>query len=76
MKPPAPVTTIRGSAIASLVLWGENDQIVPAKDSRTLAEALPNSRRVSLKDAGHACYLDQPQAFHKELLLFLRGLEL
>ncbi len=66
---------IRGSAVASLVLWGENDEIVLPKESRALAEALPNSRRVALKDAGHACYLDQPQAFHKELLLFLRGLE-
>ncbi len=70
------VEKVRGSAIASLVLWGENDEIVLPKQSRALAEALPNSRRASLEDAGHACYLDQPQAFHKELLLFLRGLDL
>jgi abhydrolase domain-containing protein 14 len=67
---------IRGSEIPALVIWGKDDKVVPPKESRALAEALPNSRRVELEGAGHACYLDQPEAFHRELLTFLKGLEL
>lgn len=65
---------IRGLELPALVLWGENDTVVAAKVSRSLAEALPNSRRLEIGDAGHACYLDQPETFHRELLLFLKAL--
>jgi abhydrolase domain-containing protein 14 len=65
---------LRGRDLPALVVWGENDEIVPPRSSRALAEALPNSRRVEIPGAGHACYLDQPQVFHRELLLFLKGL--
>lgn len=65
---------IRGRDLPALVLWGDKDDVVPPKVSRSLAEALPNSRRAEIADAGHACYLDQPQVFHRELLLFLKGL--
>lgn len=65
---------IRGRDLPALVLWGAKDDVVPPKVSRSLAEALPNSRRAEIADAGHACYLDQPQVFHRELLLFLKGL--
>jgi pimeloyl-ACP methyl ester carboxylesterase len=67
---------IRGSSVRALVVWGEKDDVVPPKESRALADALPNSRRVEIQDAGHACYLDQPEVFHRELLVFLKGLEL
>lgn len=67
---------IGGRDLPALVLWGADDEVIPPKASRALAEALPNSRRAEIADAGHACYLDQPQVFHRELLLFLKGLAL
>lgn len=67
---------LRGAETPALVIWGKEDKVVPPKESRALAEALPNSRRVELEGAGHACYLDRPEAFHRELLMFLKGLEL
>jgi abhydrolase domain-containing protein 14 len=67
---------IRGSKVEALVVWGEKDKVVPPKDSRALADALPNSRRVEIEGAGHACYLDEPASFHRQLLIFLKGLEL
>jgi len=65
---------IKGRDLPALVMWGERDEVIPPKASRSLAEALPNSRRLELAGAGHACYLDEPQVFHRELLLFLKGL--
>lgn len=70
------IDKIRGSSVPALVVWGEKDKVVPPKESRALADALPNSRRVEIEGAGHACYLDQPEAFHRELLIFLKGLDL
>lgn len=70
------IDKIRGSNVNALVVWGEKDKVVPPKQSRALADALPNSRRVEIEGAGHACYLDEPDAFHREILIFLRGLEL
>lgn len=66
---------IQGLSLSSLVIWGKEDRVVPPKESRALADALPNSRRVEIEDAGHACYLDQPAVFHRELLLFIKALE-
>ena len=41
------------------------------RPGQRLAKAMPGSRLVVLEDAGHPCYLDQPFAFHRELLQFL-----
>ncbi len=49
-----------------LLLWGEQDQSLP---SSTL---MPSAKRVVLGKAGHAPYLDQPQAFNAALIEFLR----
>lgn len=62
---------VRGSKVPTLVIWGKKDSIVPLKDGQRLAKAMPGSRTVVIDDAGHACYLDQPIVFHRELLQFL-----
>lgn len=33
------------------------------------------SRMVSLPDAGHACYLDAPELFHKEVSAWMESME-
>ena len=60
--------------VPSLVVWGENDDIIPVERSDELTAALQDSRRVILKGAGHACYLDRPDEFHAELERFLSEL--
>lgn len=62
---------MKGSKVPTLIFWGENDRIVPVKEGQRLSKAMPGSRLVVLEDAGHPCYLDQPFAFHRELLQFL-----
>lgn len=55
-----------------LVLWGEQDRPTSAK-AQAFGRALPQSRLVVLAGAGHAAYLDQPAAFHRELLAWLEA---
>ncbi len=54
-----------------LAVWGENDMVVPVRMADVLVAGVPDGRKVALPDAGHPCYLDQPQRFHAELLDFL-----
>jgi len=65
---------LAGSQVPALIVWGENDEIVPLAQAEALAKAFSNSRRVTLEGAGHPCYLDKPDEFHRELLEFLAGL--
>jgi pimeloyl-ACP methyl ester carboxylesterase len=60
--------------VRTLVVWGEKDDIIPLQKSDALAAVLEDAKRVILKDAGHPCYLDRPQEFHRELLSFLKTL--
>jgi pimeloyl-ACP methyl ester carboxylesterase len=66
---------LEGSKVPTLLLWGENDSIIPPKQGEKLAKKLPGSRLVVFPGASHPCYLDVPIDFHRELLSFLRGLE-
>lgn len=43
-----------------LVLWGEDDAIVPASAGRELADALPNARFHQLASCGHLPTLEKP----------------
>ena len=62
---------LEGSKVPTLILWGKDDDIIPPKEAKRLAKAMPASRTVIMEGAGHACYLDQPIAFHRQLLQFL-----
>ena len=46
----------------ALVLWGENDALVPAATGRTLADALPHGHFHALPRCGHLPTLEQPEA--------------
>lgn len=62
---------LEGIALPTLVVWGANDELVPLTLADRLHELIPGSDVEILPDAGHACYLDQPDAFHAALLAFL-----
>lgn len=46
----------------TLLLWGEQDQIVPSITGEALARILPNARLAILPNAGHLPHQEQPAA--------------
>lgn len=50
-------------------IYGEHDAM--KADFALLEEALPRSQFVMIPNARHACYLDAPDLFNRELLRFL-----
>lgn len=56
-----------------LLVWGEKDEVVPVGESYLLTARWPQARRLLLEGAGHAAYLDRPEAFNDALVAFLEG---
>lgn len=59
------------AAIPLLLLWGEQDRSVPLDVGRAAARRFPHAQLVVLPGAGHAPYLDRPEAFNRALIDFL-----
>lgn len=57
----------------TLILHGEEDQIVPLANAQHLAAAIPGARLITLRHGAHAFPTDVPQA-NRELVSFLRTL--
>jgi pimeloyl-ACP methyl ester carboxylesterase len=55
--------------VPATIILGERDMMTPAKAGKALAAALPNSRTVVLRGAGHMMMVEQPD----ELLAALQG---
>jgi pimeloyl-ACP methyl ester carboxylesterase len=72
---PTHAPRLGGSAVPTLVVWGERDQVFPVAQAETLAAGFDDATVVVLPGAGHAAYLDEPERFHQALLKFLAGLE-
>jgi pimeloyl-ACP methyl ester carboxylesterase len=58
----------------TLVLAGADDQIMPHSDAQILAGGIPNSRIVTIPDAGHLAPLENKTAANAAILDFLREL--
>jgi pimeloyl-ACP methyl ester carboxylesterase len=54
-----------------LVLAGEADLLSPPALMRLLAAHLPNRRFVTLPEAGHAAFWEQPELWNRLVLDFL-----
>ena len=62
--------------LPALVIGAEKDRAVPLEHSRILAGGLPRATLCTIPEAGHMANLEQPEAFNKCLLEFLRSLNL
>jgi pimeloyl-ACP methyl ester carboxylesterase len=62
---------LHGLEVPALLVWGEDDRIVPPAQADLLARGLASAERAVLPGAGHACYLDRPERFHELLTGFL-----
>ena len=60
-------------AVATLVLWGEQDGFVDPRYGRAYAGRIPGARFVSIGHAGHYPHIEQPDAFMDAVSSFLEG---
>ena len=55
-----------------LLLWGEEDKVVPPSCIPDLVRALPNASVVTIPGAGHLCCEELPEVFSEHVLSFFR----
>ena len=56
----------------TLLIWGENDRILPATYAERFAQGITGRTEVVVvPDAGHLCYIDEPGATAKYIAAFL-----
>lgn len=66
-------TAIKEISSPSLLLWGENDTLVPAALGQQLCAEMSDAHLIILKRAGHVCMFDQATEFNKHVLTFLQN---
>ncbi len=66
-------SALRNLTLPTLIVWGENDAVVPLSQGKALHSWVKDSRLVILKGARHPCYLDRPDEFHAALIEFARS---
>ena len=60
-----------GFDVPTLVIHGEEDQLIPVAEARAMAEALPEAELVIVPGAGHLLNLEQPEIFDEAVRGFL-----
>jgi pimeloyl-ACP methyl ester carboxylesterase len=66
----AVVASVRAPA---LLIWGENDDLVPFHLGRQLHKQIPDARLRVIRGANHYCMYERPDEFNHALLTFLQG---
>lgn len=64
---------LRSVSSPTLLVWGENDSLVPPSIAHVLRADIPGSRLLLLKGAGHVPMFDRPNEFNTAVLSFLKG---
>jgi pimeloyl-ACP methyl ester carboxylesterase len=54
-----------------LLVWGEDDNLVPVKDADEFERLIPDARKVILDDTGHVPMLERPSTFNDLVVDFL-----
>jgi pimeloyl-ACP methyl ester carboxylesterase len=55
----------------TLIVWGEDDAIIPVRDANEYERLIPDSRKVLMRDTGHVPMAERPEAFNDVLIDFL-----
>jgi pimeloyl-ACP methyl ester carboxylesterase len=57
----------------TLVLWADDDRVVPIEHGRLYAERIPDATLQIVEDCGHAMYFERPEAFADVVTDFLEA---
>jgi pimeloyl-ACP methyl ester carboxylesterase len=58
----------------TLIVWGDQDAILPRSDQERLAAAIAGARLVVYAGAGHAVYWEEPERVASDLVSFIADL--
>jgi pimeloyl-ACP methyl ester carboxylesterase len=58
-------------ACPTLIVWGTNDLLIPARDADEFERLIPNARKVVWAKTGHVAMIERPAAFNRLLAAFL-----
>jgi pimeloyl-ACP methyl ester carboxylesterase len=58
-------------ACPTLIVWGEDDKLVPVRDADEFERLIPDARKVVFPDTGHVAMMERPAAFNELLADFL-----
>ncbi len=59
---------------STLIVWGDQDAVVPRSDQETFEARIADSRLVIYPGAGHALYCEEPALFASDLAAFVEDL--
>jgi pimeloyl-ACP methyl ester carboxylesterase len=57
----------------TLLVWGDDDRLVPVEIGRRLAQLIPDAQLVAIPGAGHQAMWEAPDAFSAAVLRFLNA---
>lgn len=58
-------------ACPTLIVWGNEDKVIPVGDASVFEKLIPNSRKVIFEGTGHMAMLERPAAFNELLYEFV-----
>jgi pimeloyl-ACP methyl ester carboxylesterase len=61
------------ASMPALVVWGEQDSLVPLAHAHAYVDGLPNAELEIIPDAAHYPYAENPEAFTRAVTRFLHG---
>ena len=74
MHRPDSTPLLANVAVPTLVITGDEDELIPIDESRAIAAAVRGASLVVIPHAGHLSNLEQPEAFNNALTAFLTKL--
>ena len=57
--------------VPTLIIWGEQDSIIPVRDANEFERLISDSRKVVMQETGHIPMAERPEAFNDLLMEFL-----
>jgi pimeloyl-ACP methyl ester carboxylesterase len=60
--------------VPTLIVWGDQDELLPREDQLRLRAALPGSRLVVYEGAGHIVHWEQPERVARDIAAFVAEL--
>lgn len=69
---PDPSAALSQIDAPTLILWGENDILIPIEQGRKIEGVIPDARMISFQGVGHAAQEEAPEQTVAEAIAFLR----